>query len=168
VQFLTFVEWNLRCGGRSRFCRWRRVFAGRWELPSPEFPAHKRRSGVGVGVGVVIPSVDTTATVTAIATASCRCHARTATHTRLQEQHKCNCSVMNACWLRSLRLDSRRMILYTDYRKSIVTGPECRNRGTIRRGKRAECRNRGTIRRGKRVSAVSEGSQWLSVDAGES
>jgi hypothetical protein len=92
VQFLTFVEWNLRCGGRNRFCRGRRMFTGRWELPSPEFPAHRRRSGVGV----VIPGVDTTATVTVIATASCRCHARTPSHSRLQQQHKC--FVTNACF----------------------------------------------------------------------
>lgn len=84
VQIITFIEWNLSRGTRSRFCRWRRMFTRRWELPDPEFPVHRRRSGVGV----VTASVGATTTTTATATTACRCHARTPTHSRLQKQDR--------------------------------------------------------------------------------
>jgi hypothetical protein len=84
VKIITFFEWNLSRGTRSRFCRWRRMFTRRWELPNPEFPADRSRSGVGV----VTASVGATTTTTATATTACWCHARTPTHSRLQKQDR--------------------------------------------------------------------------------
>ena len=84
VQSITFFEWNLSRGTRSRFCRWRRMFTRWWELPDPEFPVHRSRSGVGA----VTASVGATTTTTATATTACRCHARTPTHSRLQKQDR--------------------------------------------------------------------------------
>jgi len=84
VQIITFFEWNLSRGTRSRFCRRRRMFTRRRELPNPEFPVHRSRSGVGA----VTASVGATTTTTATATTACWCHARTPTHSRLQKQDR--------------------------------------------------------------------------------